>query len=355
RSQWLALRRRLSFRSLRKFTLCAEDDDGFVPMAEIHAVLDRNARTLRHLALGTYLTRHHSWDAVFQSSVIRTLMYLDLVDTRISRLVLGRVAHASALVSLMLHGTFEDVKGVTHTLLPHLHSFSFLLVGHNDQHLLYTAVAAFPAHRPLLRRLNLGSCPWELVRSLLPTLSGLKVLGVRIAHLNSAPAQGLWGALLRGVHALHLTTVMAESDLQPAFTPTARARLPPLVALSKCQRSQSATTFAWTSMHLLFLHSHNLLAACPPPACPQPAACLPARVAARLPACPQPACPLARNPPAACPPARACPLARLPRLLPDHMLPAAPLPVPASACTFRCASVNCGGTFTHAGSRPLLF
>jgi hypothetical protein len=33
------------------------------------------------------------------------------------------------------------------------------------------------------------------VRSLLPTLSGLKVLkvlGVRIAHFNSAAAQGLW-------------------------------------------------------------------------------------------------------------------------------------------------------------------
>ncbi|KAJ7787564.1 hypothetical protein B0H14DRAFT_2473252 [Mycena olivaceomarginata] len=220
-----------SFPSLRKFTLRAEDDDGFAPMAEIRAVLDHNARTLRHLVLGAYLARHHSWDAVFQSSVIRTLTHLDLVDTRISGLVLGRVAHASALVSLTLHGTFEDVKGATvifagdhvldegegegqqHTLLPHLHSFRFLLVGHDDQHPLYAAVAAFLAHRPLLRRLDLGSCPWELVRSLLPTLSGLKVLGVRIAHFNSAAAQGLWGALPLGVHALHLTTVVAERDL----------------------------------------------------------------------------------------------------------------------------------------------
>ncbi|KAJ7801576.1 hypothetical protein B0H14DRAFT_1675004 [Mycena olivaceomarginata] len=156
-----------------------------------------------------YLTRHHSWDAVFQNSVIRTLTHLDLVDTRTSQLVLGRVAHARALVSLTLHGTFEDVKGATvifagdhvldegegggrqHTLLPHLHSFRFLLVGHDDQHPLYAAVAAFLVHRPLLRRLDLGRCPWELVRSLLPTLSGLKVLGVRIAHFNSAAAQGL--------------------------------------------------------------------------------------------------------------------------------------------------------------------
>ncbi|KAJ7835639.1 hypothetical protein B0H14DRAFT_3870997 [Mycena olivaceomarginata] len=183
-----------------------------------------------HLVLGAYLARHHSWDAVFQSSVIRTLTHLDLVDTCISGLVLGRVAHAAALVSLTLPGTFEDVKGATvifagdhildegegggrqHTLLPHLHSFRFLLLG-PDQHPLYAAVAAFLAHRPLLRRLDLESCPWELVRSLLPTLSGLKVLGVRIAHFNSAAAQGLWGALPRGVHALHLTTIVAERDL----------------------------------------------------------------------------------------------------------------------------------------------
>jgi hypothetical protein len=63
-------------------------------MAEIRAALDRNARTLGHLVLGAYLARHHSWDAVFQSSVIRTLTHVDLVDTRISGLVLGRVAHA---------------------------------------------------------------------------------------------------------------------------------------------------------------------------------------------------------------------------------------------------------------------
>ncbi|KAJ7801593.1 hypothetical protein B0H14DRAFT_3885000 [Mycena olivaceomarginata] len=213
RGQWLALRRHLSFPSLRKFALRTEDDDGFAPMAEICAILDRTARTLRHLALGACLARHHSWDAVFQGSVIRTLTHLDLVDTRISGLVLGRVAHAAALVSLTLHGMFEDVKGATHMLLPHLHLFSFLLVGHDDQHPLYAAIAAFLAHRPLLRRLDLGSCRWELMRSLLPTLSGLKVLGVRIAHFNSAVAQGPQGALPRGVHALHLTTVVAEKDL----------------------------------------------------------------------------------------------------------------------------------------------
>ncbi|KAJ7835662.1 hypothetical protein B0H14DRAFT_3141963 [Mycena olivaceomarginata] len=241
RGQWLALRRHLSFPSLRKLTLRAEDDDGFAPMAEIRAVLDRNARTLRHLVLGAYLARHHSWDAVFQSSVIRTLTHLDLVDTRISGLVLGRVAHARALVSLTLHGTFEDVKGATvifagdhvldegegggrqHTLLPHLHSFRFLLLGHDDQHPLYAAVAAFLAHRPLLRRLDLGRCPWEL-----------------------CGGAGALGCAAAGGARTALTTVVAERDL---------STLAALQAGAQSQRGFRST---------LFLPPYSLSAPPPP-------------------------------------------------------------------------------------------
>ncbi|KAJ7817180.1 hypothetical protein B0H14DRAFT_3474812 [Mycena olivaceomarginata] len=96
-----------------------------------------------------------------------------------------------------------------------------------------------------------------------------------------------------------------------------------------------------------------------------PAARLPA---ARLPATRLPGTrpPPARIPPLACPPARlpVCPPARLPaHRLPTscpHPAPApppasAPPPAPAPTCTFRCASVNHGGAFTHTGSRPLLF
>jgi hypothetical protein len=137
RGQWLALRRHLSFPSLRKLTL---HDDGFTPMAEIRAVLDRNARTLRHLVLGAYLARHHSWDVVFQAaSSARPRRHAHRrADAR------ARRTRRRPLVSLTLHGTFEDVKGATvifagdhvpdegegggrqHTLLPHLHSFRFL-------------------------------------------------------------------------------------------------------------------------------------------------------------------------------------------------------------------------------------
>ncbi|KAJ7801599.1 hypothetical protein B0H14DRAFT_1675284 [Mycena olivaceomarginata] len=195
-------------------------------MAEIRAVLDRNARTLRHLVLGAYLARHDSWDAGFQSSIIRTLTHRHAHQRAGARArrTRGRAGEPDAARDVRgRQGRNRHLRGGhvldegegggrQHTLLPHLHSFRLLLVGHDDQHPLYAAVAAFPAHRPLLRRLDLGSCPWELVWSLLPTLSGLKVLGVRIAHFNSAAAQGLWGALPRGVHVLHLTTVVAERD-----------------------------------------------------------------------------------------------------------------------------------------------
>ncbi|KAJ7787563.1 hypothetical protein B0H14DRAFT_3163134 [Mycena olivaceomarginata] len=150
RGQWPALRRHLSFPSLRKFTLRAEDDDGFAPMAEIRAVLDRNARTLRHLVLGAYLTRDHSWDAVFQSSVIRTLTHLDLVATRPRWTSRARPSSSRGTTSW----TRGEGGARQHTLLPHLHPFRFLLVGHDDQHPLYAALASFLAHRPLLRRLD---------------------------------------------------------------------------------------------------------------------------------------------------------------------------------------------------------
>ena len=66
------------FRNLRKFTLRAEDDDGFADMGEVRTVLDKNERTLTHLTLGAYLARNHSWDSAFQSSTIRNLTHLDL-------------------------------------------------------------------------------------------------------------------------------------------------------------------------------------------------------------------------------------------------------------------------------------
>ncbi|KAJ6489825.1 hypothetical protein C8R45DRAFT_901436 [Mycena sanguinolenta] len=234
-----------AFTHLRKFTLRAEDDDGFAPMNEVRTVLDVNAPTLTHLVLGAYLARQHSWDSAFGSSVIRNLTHLDLVDTRISPLVLARVAGAGALESLTLHGTFEDPAGAgvvfhgdhvldgdddgggEHTLLPYLHSFRFVLVGHDDHPTLYRAVAHFLRGRSRIRRLDLGNCPWELVREVLPGLSGVRVLGVRIAHFTVGAGAELVRAMPKGVTALHLTTVVSERPLNE-FAPSLR----PFPALS---------------------------------------------------------------------------------------------------------------------------
>lgn len=51
-----------------------------------------NQETLRHLTLGAYLQRCQSWDHAFQSATILT--HLELVDMRISYVVLAWIAHA---------------------------------------------------------------------------------------------------------------------------------------------------------------------------------------------------------------------------------------------------------------------
>ncbi|KAJ7123748.1 hypothetical protein C8R44DRAFT_831289 [Mycena epipterygia] len=214
-----------AFRNLRKFTLRAEDDDGFADMGEVRTVLDQNVGTLRHLVLGAYLARHHSWDSAFQSVTIKNLTHLDLVDTRISHVVLARIAHAHSLQSLTLHGTFEEpaAAGVVfgsdhvldgaHTFLPQLEAFRFVLVGHDDQAVLYRAVTQFLRHRKRLRRLDLGNCPWEMVLDVLPDLVALRVFGVRIANLTSQAISALVDAIPSEIAALHLSTVVSDRPL----------------------------------------------------------------------------------------------------------------------------------------------
>ena len=214
-----------AFRNLRKFTLRAEDDDGFADMGEVRTVLDKNEHTLRHLILGAYLARHHSWDSAFQSVTIKNLTHLDLVDTRISHIVLARIAHAHNLQSLTLHGIFEEpsaaavvfasdhvIDGV-HTFLPHLLAFRFVLVGHDDEHALYHSVTQFLRQRKKLRRLDLGSCPWELVLGVLPELDSLRVLGVRIANLGQTALDALVDAIPEQMLAISLSTVISDKPL----------------------------------------------------------------------------------------------------------------------------------------------
>ncbi|KAJ3506307.1 hypothetical protein NLJ89_g6937 [Agrocybe chaxingu] len=194
-------------------------------MGEVRTVLDQNEHTLRHLILGAYLARHHSWDTAFQSVTIKNLTHLDLVDTSISHVVLARIAHAHNLQSLTLHGTFEEPNSAAvvfasdqiidgqHTFLPHLHSFRFLMVGHDDEHALYHAVTQFLRKRQKLRRLDLGSCPWEMVLGLLPDLRSVRVLGARIAHLTQVAVSALVRSIPEQMHAISVSTSVSEKPL----------------------------------------------------------------------------------------------------------------------------------------------
>ena len=214
-----------AFRDLRKFTLRAEDDDGFADMGEVRTVLDQNENTLKHLILGAYLERQHSWDSAFQSVTIKNLTHLDLVDTRISHIVFARIAHAHNLQSLTLHGTFEEPSSASvvfnsdhvidgkHTFLPHLEAFRFVLVGHENDTGLYQSVTQFLRKREKLRRLDLGDCPWELVHGVLPDLPRLRVLGVRIANLTQTALSSLVNAIPEEMVAVNLSTVIAEKPL----------------------------------------------------------------------------------------------------------------------------------------------
>lgn len=216
-----------AFRNLRKFTLRAEDDDGYADMGEVRTVLDQNSPGLRHLCLGAYLKRDHSWDSAFQSITIKNLTHLDLVDTRISHVVFARIAHAHNLQSLTLHGTFEepgkagvvfgsdhvDVIDGQHTFLPHLEAFRFVLVGHDDELGLFQAVTQFLRGRTKLRRLDLGNCPWELVCSVLGELEGLRVLRARIANFGETALRELVRAIPEEMAAIHLATVVSNKSL----------------------------------------------------------------------------------------------------------------------------------------------
>ncbi|KAL0952649.1 hypothetical protein HGRIS_006893 [Hohenbuehelia grisea] len=214
-----------AFRNLRKFTLRAEDDDGFADMGEVRTVLDKNEGSLRHLVLGAYLARHHSWDSAFQSVTIKNLTHLDLVDTRISHIVLARIAHAHNLQSLTLHGTFEEPSSASvvfgsdhvidgkHTFLPHLEAFRFVLIGHDGDLTLFQSVAQFLRQRRKLRRLDLGNCPWELVLSVLPDLTNLRVLGARIANLSQQNVSALIKSIPEEMSAINLSCVVSDEPM----------------------------------------------------------------------------------------------------------------------------------------------
>jgi hypothetical protein len=194
-------------------------------MGEVRTVLDQNLPGLRHLCLGAYLKRDHSWDSAFQSGTIKNLTHLDLVDTRISHIVLTRIAHAHNLQSLTLHGTFEEPTSAgvifgsdhiidgQHTFLPHLEAFRFVLVGHDNELSLFQPVTRFLRGRKKLRRLDLGNCPWELVLKVLGDLTGLRVLRVRVSELGQDVLRSLVQTIPEEMVAIHLATVVSTRSL----------------------------------------------------------------------------------------------------------------------------------------------
>ena len=241
-----------AFNTLNRFTLRAEDDDGIADMNEVRTVLDNNADTLKQLTLVAYLARTHSWDSAFGSPTIQHLTHLDLVDTRISDVVLARIAHAHNLVSLTLHGTLDQSAAATaifcadhllqnpgastcagfmsnlptHMFLPHLEAFRFALVGHDDDLALFNSVIQFLRARPRLRRLDLGTCPWELVRGLIPELTGLRVLRVRIASLTNHSVDALVRGLPQEMQAIHVACSVSDRLMVRSLPAPAPSHLP---------------------------------------------------------------------------------------------------------------------------------
>ena len=195
-------------------------------MGELLTTLDANSSTLTHLCLSAYLARPHSWDSAFQSHTIGHLARLELVDTKISHYVLRKIMTCSErLTHLTLHGTFEDPSSAKvlfgadhvldgrHTFLPHLESFRFLAMDHDDDLSLYQAVVQFVGQRRRLRRLDLGRCPWDLVAMVLPELDGLRVVRVRIGRVVESVADVLTKSLSEHLLALHLCAVVVDKPI----------------------------------------------------------------------------------------------------------------------------------------------
>ena len=112
----------------------------------------------------------------------------------------------------MVFGSDHIIDG-QHTFLPHLEAFRFVLVGHDDNLGLFQSVMQFLRGRKDLRRLDLGGCSWELMLGVLPELTGLRVLRVRIANLTSKSVGGLVQSIPRDMVAIHLSAIVWDTPL----------------------------------------------------------------------------------------------------------------------------------------------
>jgi hypothetical protein len=214
-----ALAASTAFHNLRKFTFRREDDDGEADLNGVRLVLDGNEKTLQHFVVN-YLDE--SLDLAFESVTINNLANLDLFGGHVSDFALKRIADARNLRSLTLHGSFsqlcvsqifEDdriVDGV-HTCLPRLESFGFVM--EEEDHDLYHPVIDFLRGRAKLRRLDLGSCPWDMIRDILPDLKSLRAVTVCINELSKVRIKALVEALPTQLVAIRLLADFSDGLL----------------------------------------------------------------------------------------------------------------------------------------------
>ncbi len=99
-----------------------------------------------------------------------------------------------------------------HTLLPRLEAFIFVMVD-QDNRGLYSSVTRFLREREKLRMLDLGSCPWDLVRGILCDLRNLRVLGVHIHRVSECVIHSLLRSIPTQMVAINLSVDLSEGDL----------------------------------------------------------------------------------------------------------------------------------------------
>jgi hypothetical protein len=194
-------------------------------MNEVYTVLKNDADTLKHLTLVAFLARTHSWDLAFGSSTIQHLTHvthLDLVDTSRTQPHLAHPTRSQSAAATAIFGADHLLPNLgastglgaasmsnspAHMFLPHFEAFRGALVGNDDDLALFNSVVKFLRARPRLCQLDLGTCPWELV---IPELTGLRVLRVRIASLTNHSVDALVRGSPQEMQVIHVGSSVSD-------------------------------------------------------------------------------------------------------------------------------------------------
>jgi hypothetical protein len=201
--------------------------DGLADMGEIHTMLKRNERTLKHLILCGFLDL--SPNLPLESVAIDNLTQLHLLDMQISHSMLTQIASAPNLQSLTLPwpSAFVDLDAASavfasdriidgsHTLLPHLVALRFIWLHLEDEDdpSFYRSVVHLLRKRDKLRRLDLGACPWHIMQDLLPELRNLRALFVLIDGLSHEMMKSLVESIPRQMVAIRVFADVCEGSL----------------------------------------------------------------------------------------------------------------------------------------------